>query len=127
MGHDKTIMIINPGSTSTKIGVFAAGKMLVNESVKHADEELRRFPTIWDQYDFRKEAIFQVLKKNHLSMEKMDAIACRGGNVKPLTGGIYRVCPKMIEDMKSGVYGGHPINVGGWWPSTWATSSTSRS
>jgi butyrate kinase len=46
-------------------------------------------------------------------MEEMDAIACRGGNVKPLPGGTYRVCPKMIADMKSGIYGGHPINVGG--------------
>ena len=113
MAQDKKILIVNPGSTSTKIGVFAAGEMIVNESVKHDDAELRKFPTIWDQYDFRKDAIFSVLESNNLSMGEMDAIACRGGNVKPLPGGIYRVCPKMIKDMKSGIYGGHPINVGG--------------
>lgn len=110
---DKKILIINPGSTSTKIGVFTEGKMIVNQSVKHDDEELRKFPTIWDQYDFRRDAIFKVLADNNLSMGEIDAIACRGGNVRPLPGGIYRVCPKMIEDMKSGIYGGHPINVGG--------------
>jgi butyrate kinase len=43
----------------------------------------------------------------------MDAIACRGGNVRPIPGGIYRICDGMIRDMKSGVYGKHPTNVGG--------------
>ena len=113
MSNDKTILIINPGSTSTKVGIFSAGEMKVNVSVKHDDAELRMFATIWDQYDFRREAILQVLKDNDLSMGEMDAIACRGGNVKPLPGGTYKVCSKMIADMKSGIYGGHPINVGG--------------
>ncbi len=113
MSKDKTILIINPGSTSTKVGIFAGGEMKINKSVKHDDEELRKFATIWDQYDYRKDAILGVLRDNDLSIENIDAIACRGGNVKPLPGGIYKVCPKMIADMKSGIYGGHPINVGG--------------
>ncbi len=113
MSAHKTILIINPGSTSTKIGIFSAGTMIVNESVKHDDAELRKFPTIWDQYDFRKDALLNFLKNNNISMAEIDAIACRGGNVKPLPGGIYRICPKMIRDMKSGIYGAHPINVGG--------------
>ncbi len=49
MSAHKTILIINPGSTSTKIGILSAGTMIVNESVKHDDAELRKFPTIWDQ------------------------------------------------------------------------------
>lgn len=113
MNSDKTVLIINPGSTSTKIGIFSAGEMKVNVSVKHDDEELRKFATIWDQYDFRKDAILKVLADNGLGLEDMDAIACRGGNVRPLPGGTYKICPRMIADMKSGVYGGHPINVGG--------------
>ncbi len=113
MNNNKTILIINPGSTSTKIGIFTAGEMKINESVKHPDEELRRFPTIWDQYDYRREAIFKVLQDNGMTMDEIDAIACRGGNVKPLPGGTYRICARMIADMKSGIYGGHPINVGG--------------
>ena len=113
MNAEKTVLIINPGSTSTKVGIFTAGEMRVNVSVKHADSELRKFPTIWDQYDYRKDAILGVLSNNQVSMADIDAIACRGGNVKPLPGGIYRICPKMIADMKSGIYGAHPINVGG--------------
>ena len=113
MDNGKKILIINPGSTSTKIGIHCNGEMKVNVSVKHDDDELRKFPTIWDQYDFRREAIFKVLKENELTMGEIDAITCRGGNVRPLPGGIYQVCQKMIEDMKSGVFGGHPINVGG--------------
>jgi butyrate kinase len=113
MIHTKTILIINPGSTSTKVGIFSGGERKVRVSVKHADEELRTFATIWDQYDYRRDAILNVLKDNDLSMEEIDAIACRGGNVKPLPGGTYKVCPKMIADMKSGIYGRHPINVGG--------------
>lgn len=113
MSNGKTILIINPGSTSTKVGIFSGDEMKVNVSVKHDDAELRTFATIWDQYDYRKNAILGVLRDNGLSMENIDAIACRGGNVKPLPGGTYKVCPRMIADMKSGLYGAHPINVGG--------------
>ena len=113
MNNDKNILIINPGSTSTKVGIFSDGEMKVNVSAKHADQEIRKFATIWDQYDYRKDAILRVMKESNFSMGEMDAIACRGGNVRPLPGGIYRICPKMIADMKSGVYGAHPINVGG--------------
>ena len=113
MNGNKTILIINPGSTSTKIGIFSNGEMRINESVRHDDAELRKFPTIWDQYDYRKDALLEFLKRHDLAMEDIDAIACRGGNVKPLPGGIYRICDRMIADMKSGIYGGHPINVGG--------------
>ncbi|TWJ13193.1 butyrate kinase [Geobacter argillaceus] len=112
MCADKTILIINPGSTSTKVGIFSAGKMKVHVSVKHPDDELRKFRNIWDQYDYRREAVFLVLRQGGFTMDEMDAIACRGGNVKPLPGGVYRVCADMIADMKSGIYGGHPINVG---------------
>jgi butyrate kinase len=113
MGNDKTLLIINPGSTSTKVGIFSSGTMVVNESVRHADEDLRRFATIWDQYDFRRDAVLKVVGDNGLTMADFHAIACRGGNVKPLPGGTYRVCERMIADMKSGLYGGHPTNVGG--------------
>jgi butyrate kinase len=113
MAAYKKILIINPGSTSTKIGIHANGEMQVSESVRHDDAELRKFPTIWDQYDYRKEAILGVLRAHGLGIEEIDAIACRGGNVHPLPGGTYKICPKMIADMKSGIYGAHPINVGG--------------
>ncbi len=113
MNTNKTILIINPGSTSTKVGIFENGKMKINVSIKHEEAELRKFASIWDQYDYRKDAILKFLNDNDLAMEQIDAIACRAGNIKPISSGIYRICPKMIEDMKSGIYGIHPLNVGG--------------
>jgi butyrate kinase len=107
------ILIINPGSTSTKIGLYELGKSSINESVGHSAAELKDFKTIWEQYDFRKSAVLQVLAKHEVPITEIDAIACRGGNVRPIPGGIYQVCPRMIEDMKSGLYGKHPTNVGG--------------
>lgn len=113
MTQDKTVLIINLGSTSTKVGIFSSREMKVNVSVKHDETELRKFATVWDQYDYRKGAILDVLHDNGLSMEKIDVISIRGGNTKPLPGGIYEICPKMITDMKTGVFGGHAVNVGG--------------
>lgn len=112
MPNDKKILIINPGSTSTKIGLYASGEMQINESVKHSVAELRDFKTIWDQYDFRKDAILVFLQEHQLGLKDIDAIACRCGNVRPIPSGIYRLCPEMIKDMKSGIYGNHPCNVG---------------
>lgn len=113
MNKDKKILIINPGSTSTKIGLSAAGEMLFNESINHSAEELKNFKTIWEQYDYRKNAVLGFLHEHQISLAEIDAIACRGGNVRPIPGGIYRLCPEMIKDMKSGAYGKHPTNVGG--------------
>jgi len=112
MANEK-ILIINPGSTSTKVGLYQSGEMLVNSSVSHSAEELKAFKTIWEQYDFRKEAVHGVLADNKVAITDIDAIACRGGNVRPIPGGIYAICPRMIKDMKSGIYGKHPTNVGG--------------
>lgn len=113
MNANKTVLIINPGSTSTKVGIFANGEMKINVSVKHDEAELRNFATIWDQYDYRKDAILNFLNDNRIDMEQIDAIACRAGNIKPVSSGIYRICEKMVEDMRSGAYGIHPLNVGG--------------
>ena len=108
----KRILIINPGSTSTKIGLYDSDHMVVNESVKHSAAELRDFKTIWDQYDFRKNAILDFLEEHQITMPEIDAIACRCGNVRPIPSGIYQLCPEVMRDMKSGIYGKHPSNVG---------------
>ncbi len=113
MTKDKKILIINPGSTSTKIGLYDSGEMVINESAKHSAEDLKEFKTIWEQYDLRKTAIFKALEDHNISIEAIDAIACRGGNVRPIPGGVYQICDGMIEDMKSGIFGKHPTNVGG--------------
>ncbi len=110
---DITILIINPGSTSTKVAIHKDGDMLINESIPHSAEDLKPFDTIWDQYDYRKDGILKVVEDNGFSLSDFDAIACRGGNTKPIPGGIYQLNEEMLVDMKSGLYGRHAINVGG--------------
>lgn len=106
------ILVINPGSTSTKVSVFENKKTIFSISISHSAEELSQFQNIWDQYDFRKKAIIGVMEKNGLSLKDIHIITCRGGNIKPVKGGIYAVNIKMIEDLKSEKYGRHATNVG---------------
>ncbi len=113
MGKPKKILVINLGSTSTKVAVHESGQMIVSESVNHPAEELKEFKSIIDQYAMRKKAILGVLSKNGITLDDIDAVASRGGNMKPIPGGIYEICPPMIDDMKSGKYGQHPNMCGG--------------
>jgi butyrate kinase len=112
--HDlRKVLIVNLGSTSTKVGIFAGGSALCNESVAHPAEQLQQFKSIFDQYELRKAAILSTLDEYGAHLGRFSAIACRGGNTKPIPGGIYPICPKMIDDMKSGKFGQHPNIVGG--------------
>jgi butyrate kinase len=109
----KTILVINLGSTSTKIAVSKSGEMLFTESVNHPAEELKQYTTIIDQYELRKKTILDVVANKGLSLDEIDCVASRGGNMKPIPGGIYEICPAMIDDMKSGKFGQHPNMCGG--------------
>jgi len=113
MNKPEKILVINLGSTSTKVAVYEAEKTIVTESLNHTAEELKQYRTIIDQYEFRKNAIFGFLSRNGLSLDEIDAVASRGGNTKPIKGGIYAICPEMIDDMKSGRFGQHPNMCGG--------------
>jgi butyrate kinase len=113
MEKESTILIINLGSTSTKVAVSKSGKMLFTESVNHPAEELKQFKAIIDQYELRKNTILGVLSNKNVSLGDLSAVASRGGNMKPIPGGIYEICPAMIDDMKSGKFGQHPNMCGG--------------
>jgi butyrate kinase len=113
MAKQKRILVINLGSTSTKVAVHETGKMIVSASVNHSPEELKCFNAIIDQYDLRKSVILSVLSDNGISLNDIDCIASRGGNMKPTPGGIYEICHAMIDDMKSGKFGQHPNMCGG--------------
>lgn len=113
MAESKKLLIINLGSTSTKVGVHFSGEMQINESVSHSADELKGFASIIDQYELRKNAMLSVLERHNTTLAEFDAIACRGGNTKPVPGGIYRICTTMIADMKSGKFGQHPNIIGG--------------
>lgn len=107
------LLIINPGSTSTKIAVFDDEKMICEETLRHSTEEINRFEKIYDQYQFRKDIILNALEKANIPVESLDSVVGRGGLLKPIEGGTYEVNETMLEDLKSGVMGEHASNLGG--------------
>ncbi len=110
--RDYRILAIDPGSTSTKVGIFTGGE-LKKESVEHKKEVLEQFSTVIEQKGMRVEAIRTFLLKNGLDGVKFDATVGRGGLLKPIDGGVYMVDGAMLKDLKEGRYGVHPANLGG--------------
>jgi len=107
------LLIINPGSTSTKIGVYEDEKELFEETLRHTNEEIKRYDTIFDQFGFRKELILNILKDKNFDIKTLSAVVGRGGMLKPVEGGTYAVNDDMVEDLKIGVQGPHASNLGG--------------
>ncbi len=106
-------LIINPGSTSTKIGVFEGENLLFEETLRHSTEEIGQFATIVDQKDFRKKIITDLLKEKDFDLKSLDVVVGRGGMLKPIPGGTYAVTDDLLADLKVGVQGQHASNLGG--------------
>ncbi len=107
------LLIINPGSISTKIGIFENERELFQETIRHTNEELKKYNTIFDQFQFRKDLILNVLKEKNFDIKILNAVVGRGGMLKPVEGGTYVVNDIMVEDLKIGVQGPHASNLGG--------------
>ena len=106
-------LIINPGSTSTKIGVFEDETLLFEETLRHSTEEIGRFDTIVDQKDFRRKIITELLESKQFDLKSLNVVVGRGGMLKPIPGGTYAVTDALLEDLKKGVQGQHASNLGG--------------
>ncbi len=113
MSKSYRILVINPGSTSNKIGVYENEELVFEKTLRHSVEELEKYETIFDQYEFRKDIIIDSLKENNIEIDELDAVVGRGGLLKPIEGGTYEVNERMIEDLKIGVSGEHASNLGG--------------
>ncbi|MCD6577978.1 butyrate kinase [bacterium] len=111
----KLILIINPGSTSTKYGIYDynTGKMLVEKELLHSREELKDFEHITDQADFREKIILDALYKEGYKETDLIAIAARGGLLHPISGSVYKVNDDMVKDLRECNYGEHASNLGG--------------
>ena len=107
------LLIINPGSTSTKIGVYEDEKEVLVETLRHSTEEIEQYDTIFDQYKFRKDIIISVLKENGIDINSINAVVGRGGMLKPIEGGTYSLNEALLNDLKVGVQGQHASNLGG--------------
>lgn len=106
-------LIINPGSTSTKIGVFEDETLLFEETLRHSTEEIEQFASIVDQKDFRRQIILDLLKKKDFDVNSLQVVVGRGGMLKPIPSGTYAVSDALLEDLKIGVQGPHASNLGG--------------
>ena len=100
------ILVINPGSTSTKIAVFEDIKSILLKTLRHTPEELSKFEDVPSQYEFRKEVILNELKLAQIEIEDMDAVVGRGGLLRPIPSGVYEVNDKMKQDLR--YCGGRP-------------------
>ena len=109
----RTILVINPGSTSTKLAVFNDDKIVFSHELSHSSEMLSRFPGVMDQYEFRRDLIEGFLEENGISVSSLSAVAARGGLLHPVSSGAYRVNERMVEDLKQAKYGEHASNLGG--------------
>ncbi len=111
--QDYRILVINPGSTSTKLGVFVRDARQVVESIPHSKEELAPFPRIMDQEEYRYQTIMDWLQRHGEDPSSFAAVVGRGGLLQPLPSGTYVVTQVMIRDLRVGVQGEHASNLGG--------------
>ena len=107
------ILVINPGSTSTKIALFnQGGKEIFSRSITHSTEELSQFKSLLEQCPVRKKIILDTLKREKIEFNSIKTIIGRGGVLKPLEAGTYEVNNKLINDLKNSPIE-HASNLGG--------------
>lgn len=94
------ILVINPGSTSTKIGLYDNEKILLEKTIKHSLKDLEQFARVMDQENMRFEVIRNLLLENEIALDSIDAYAGRGGIIKPLESGVYLVNDNMLSDLQ---------------------------
>lgn len=91
------VLVINPGSSSTKVAIFEGKEKVAQENLSHPAEELDRYESLMDQRELREKAIWEFLRNNGLTVDHLDAIAARGGILPPLESGTYLVDQEMEE------------------------------
>ena len=107
------ILTVNPGSTSTKVALFDGEDEIAKKDISHTDKELNVEKPVQDQLPMRREVVEVFLKENLKEGDDLHAVVGRGGMVLPIESGTYRICDKMADDLKNGVSGEHPANLGG--------------
>lgn len=107
------ILIINLGSTSTKLAFFSGRNQIMQRTFRHSVEEVSRWGSTFEQYSFRRKAVLSFIHNPQVRLSGLKAVVSRGGTTKPLPGGVYQINDAMIKDLLSGFYGVHITNVGG--------------
>ncbi|MEG0285131.1 MULTISPECIES: butyrate kinase [Vagococcus] len=108
----KKVLVINPGSTSTKVAYYEDKKEILNKNVFHETSELSKFATIADQYGYRMELIQSFLEEEGIDYTQIDAAVGRGGALPPVEAGAYMVNDEMIDWLVNGTKTHHASNLG---------------
>jgi butyrate kinase len=112
-GTKRLLLIINPGSTSTKFALYEESTSLFELTLAHSIEEIAGYEKITDQFQFRRDLIVWELAYRKTDLSRIAAVVGRGGLIKPIESGIYEVNDKMIADLRDGLLGQHASNLGG--------------
>lgn len=107
------VLVINPGSTSTKVGLFEGQTELFSENVAHSAEKLAEFSGISAQMPYRRDTILEMLAAHDVDLTTVDAFVGRGGGLLPTPGGTYAVNDVMLRHAEAGENGvQHPAQLG---------------
>lgn len=105
------VLVINPGSTSTKIGFYCDGQQQLETNLTHSAEEIAKYESVMDQGDMRRDAIIGFLSENGVELDSIDIIMARGGLITPIKAGVYEVTQAMRDALKAGKDGVHACNL----------------
>lgn len=106
------ILIINPGSSSTKLALFNDNELLSDITIRHK-KEITNHDNVYLEKDFRLSLIEEYLNDNKINLSEIDYFVGRGGLLKPISSGTYLVNDMMVKDLKTAKYGNHASNLGG--------------
>ncbi len=106
------IIVINPGATSSKFGLFDGDTLVHQEKITHSDSELAAFPKLADQRNVRLRRIHEFLKEREIKKGDLAAAVGRGGLLQPLASGTYSVNKAMLADLQKAARGEHASNLG---------------
>jgi len=99
---DKKIRIvsINPGSTSTKVAVYDDEELVTQINITHTGEDLAPYKQIADEFEYRRNTVLKALEENGIPLASLDAVSGRGGGLKSVPSGTFRVNEQMVEDAR---------------------------
>ncbi|CAB1261730.1 butyrate kinase [Clostridium sp. WLY-B-L2] len=106
------ILVIDPGSTSTKVYVCEGKKEILKETIMYSSSYINKYDRVYDQFQFRKEDVLKILRKRSFDLNTLSAVVGRGGLLNLREDKIYRINEAMIEDLKVGIQGEHASNLG---------------
>ena len=106
------LLIINPGSTSTKIAVYDGETPLFVESITHTAQELEKYDALVDQFEFRKDLVIGAMEAHGITVKDLTAIVARGGLLPPIKAGAYEVNEDMVWQLKYAPAHEHASNLG---------------